>query len=109
MAGEARANGGTIALSGDIDRTAEGVVTAAYDEVLRGGTSDLSLDFTEVTYINSTGIAVIVSILARAKRDGMNVSAYGLTDHYKHVFEITRLSDFMTIHENGAAAKEGMQ
>jgi len=109
MAGEARANGGTIALSGDIDRSAEGVVTAAYDEVLRGGAGDLSLDFTDVAYINSTGIAVIVGILARARRDGMSVGAFGLSDHYKHVFEITRLSDFMTIHENGGPTKEGME
>lgn len=108
MAGEARANGGTIALSGDIDRTAEGVVNAAYDEVLHDGASAVSLDFTDVTYINSTGIAVIVGMLARARRDGMSVGAYGLSDHYKHVFEITRLSDFMTIHENGAPTKEGM-
>ena len=55
------------------------------------------LDFTEVEYINSTGIAVIVGVLAKARAGGQEVSALGLSDHYREVFRITRLSDFMDI------------
>ena len=30
-------------------------------------------------------------------RDGIEVTAFGLSDHYREIFEITRLADFMTI------------
>jgi anti-sigma B factor antagonist len=55
------------------------------------------LDFSNVEYINSTGIAVIVGLLARARANRQTLSARGLSEHYRQIFEITRLSDFMTI------------
>ena len=57
----------------------------------------MTLDFTNVDYINSTGIALIVGLLARARADACAISARGLSPHYREIFEITRLSDFMTI------------
>ena len=58
------------------------------------------LDFSNVDYINSTGIAVIVGLLAMARAEGRDVGAFGLTDHYREVFQITRLADFMTIYDD---------
>lgn len=97
----------TIMLHGDIDRGAEGDVTTAYESVKGSAKDNLTLDFDDVTYINSTGIAVIVGLLAKARKDGLTVEAFGLTEHYRHVFEITRLADFMTIHEDGQARATG--
>ena len=54
------------------------------------------------SYINSTGIALIVGLLGRARADGVAVRACGLSDHYREIFEITRLSDFMTIYADEA-------
>ena len=56
-----------------------------------------------VGYINSTGIALVVRLLADARRDGRTVRAVGLTEHYQEIFRITRLSDFMEIVEGDAA------
>lgn len=97
----------TIALHGDIDRGAEADVSTAYEQVKSGANGSLTLDFGDVTYINSTGIAVIVGLLAKARQDGLSIEAYGLNDHYRRVFEITRLADFMTIHGNGIADVAG--
>ena len=55
------------------------------------------LDFSAVDYINSTGIALIVGLLAQARAAGQEVQACGLAEHYREIFRITRLSDFMTI------------
>lgn len=82
-------------LTGDIDRAAGAAVEAAYEKV--GGARRLVLDFTTTSYINSSGIALVVSVLARARAEGMAVAAYGLSDHYQEIFEITRLSDFIEI------------
>lgn len=93
--------GTTIELAGDIDGGAREALDAAYLTVPDGDA--LVLDFTHVGYINSTGIALIVGILARARAQARPVSAYGLTEHYREIFEITRLSDFMTILADGQA------
>ena len=86
-----------IELSGEIDRSAEAAVEAAYGQVSGLGSGPLLLDFSATDYINSTGIALIVGLLAQARANGIEVKAFGLSDHYREIFEITRLSDFMTI------------
>jgi anti-anti-sigma factor len=55
------------------------------------------LDFAAVDYINSTGIALIVSVLARARAERRKVVASGLSPHYREIFDITRLSDFIEL------------
>jgi anti-anti-sigma factor len=107
MALEARvhteAAGPVIELVGDVDARAEQALNAAYSEA--GEASGVMLDFHGVTYMNSTGIALIVGLLARARTNGQMLSARGLTPHYREIFEITRLADFMTIvdEEEGSA------
>jgi anti-sigma B factor antagonist len=87
--------GTTIVLAGEINGSARDALDAAYTAVPDG--DPLLLDFGAVGYINSTGIALIVGVLARARAQGRPVSACGLSEHYREIFEITRLSDFMTI------------
>src|SRR5262245_6021556 len=84
-----------IELSGDVDRDAEAALDDAYGQVERA--QSVVLDFSNVSYINSTGIAVIVGLLARARANGQTLGARGLSEHYRQIFEITRLADFMTI------------
>jgi anti-sigma B factor antagonist len=93
-------------LSGEISRMAEEGMNAAYDDAVTSDPKEIALDFDDVTYINSTGIAVIVGLLARARKEGRTVSAFGLSDHYRHIFEITRLADFMTIVDEGTTEAE---
>ena len=84
-----------IELHGDIDGSAEASLDAAYTRV--EDSDDVRLDFSGVSYMNSTGIALIVGLLARARKNGHTLSATGLSHHYREIFEITRLADFMTI------------
>ena len=84
-----------IELHGDIDGRADAALDAAYTKVEHS--DDVRLDFSGVSYMNSTGIALIVGLLARARKNGHTLSAAGLSHHYREIFEITRLADFMTI------------
>lgn len=88
-------------LRGDIDRTAHDALDAAYSAA---DGEPVVLDFSDVDYINSTGIAVIVGILARARAADREVRAFGLTDHYRQIFQITRIADFMGIYDDESAA-----
>lgn len=96
---EARVRNGdgpvAIELIGDVDGRAEGTLESAYAQV--EGADDVLLDFSGVSYMNSTGIALIVGLLAKARKNGHTLSAAGLSPHYREIFEITRLADFMTI------------
>jgi anti-sigma B factor antagonist len=88
-----------IELSGEVDGSAADVLTMAYQDAV-GTHADLGtvvLDFASVDYINSTGIALIVSVLARARAERRKVVACGLSPHYREIFDITRLSDFIEL------------
>ena len=84
-------------------------MTRAYDEATRTGTGDVTLNFEDTKYINSTGIALIVGLLAQARAHDVGVKAVGLTDHYREIFEITRLADFMTITDDEERAVTGAE
>jgi anti-anti-sigma factor len=86
-----------LRMRGDLDGRADDDLATAYAEVVALGAKRLTLDFGDVGYINSTGIALVVRLLAEARRDGRHVRAIGLTPHYREIFTITRLSDFMDI------------
>ena len=88
---------GRIVLTGRLDREGEATLSDAYAAATKAGPATLELDFGAVDYINSTGIALVVRLLADARRDQREVRAVGLTEHYREIFTITRLSDFMTI------------
>ena len=90
-----------------IDRTAERALNDAYVAAIEHGSKTVLLNFAGVEFLSSTGIALIVGILARARKDGRAITAAGLSDHYREIFEITRLADFMTIFPNESAAISG--
>jgi anti-sigma B factor antagonist len=92
-----------VRLTGDLNARADETLADAYQRVASLGPRRISLDFGHVGYINSTGIALVVRLLADARRDGRKVQAIGLTEHYREIFRITRLSDFMEIVEGDAA------
>jgi anti-sigma B factor antagonist len=94
----------TIVLHGDINVAAESDLAGAYASVAATGAGAVLLDFSDTEYINSTGIALIVRLLADARRDRREVRACGLSPHYVEIFEITRLSDYMRIFDDQASA-----
>ena len=95
--------GSVVVMSGTVNRAAKQGLEAAYEEAA-ANPGRVLMDFREVDYINSTGIAVIVGVLAMARAEDREVGAFGLTEHYREVFNITRLSDFMTIYDDETAA-----
>src|SRR5579884_1109676 len=84
-------------LHGDINAFAEPALTAAYSEAEAAHPGSILLNFGDVHYINSTGIALIVGLLARARAAGRPLLACGLSQHCVEIFNITRLADFMTL------------
>ncbi len=86
-----------IDLSGEINGFAQEALDIAYAEAEAKNPEAVLLNFEGVDYINSTGIALIVSLLARARASKRRLLACNLSDHYVEIFDITRLSDFMSV------------
>jgi anti-anti-sigma factor len=95
----------TIELHGDIDLAAEAGLRGACDTAAALDASVVLLDFADAAYINSTGIALIVRLLTDASRDHREIRACGISPHYVRIFQITRLSDYMRIFDDAAAAE----
>lgn len=93
-----------IAMSGDINAAADPVLKQAYEDAAGMNPTTIVLNFGSVEYINSTGIALIVSLLAEARKKQIDVRACGLSDHYRHIFEVTRLADFMPMYDDETTA-----
>lgn len=87
-----------IELHGEINSFAEAALTAAYAEAEAMSPESILLNFSEVDYINSTGIALIVTLLAKARKAHIRLLTCGLSEHYIEIFNITRLADFMSVY-----------
>ncbi len=99
--------GAVLDLHGEINGFAQEALDAAYAEAEAKDPEAIILNFEEVDYINSTGIALIVGLLAKARASKRKLLAYGLSDHYVEIFNITRLSDYMDIYPDEESALSG--
>jgi anti-sigma B factor antagonist len=93
-----------IDLKGEINTLAEEALQSAYSEAEEYGTGAILLNFAAVDYVNSTGIALIVGLLARARKAQRQLLACGLSEHYVEIFRITRLADFLQVFPDEASA-----
>jgi anti-anti-sigma factor len=93
-----------IDLHGEINAQADETLDRAYAEADSRQPEVIVLNFSDVAYINSTGIALIVGLLAQSRKTRRRLVVYGLSDHYLQIFQITRLSDFMDIFEDETSA-----
>jgi anti-sigma B factor antagonist len=94
-------------LRGEINGFGQQALDAAYAEAETKDPETILLNFEEVDYINSTGIALIVGLLAKARASRRRLLAYGLSDHYVEIFDITRLSDFVSVFPDEESAMSG--
>jgi anti-anti-sigma factor len=93
-----------IDLRGEIHAGAEETLNAAYATADSHDPQAILLNFGDVGYINSTGIALIVGLLSQARKANRRLMACGLSDHYVEIFQITRLADFMSVFPDEASA-----
>ena len=57
--------------------------------------------------MNSGGIGLLVTTLIRAQRAGHALRAFGLSEHYRQIFTLTRLDEAIGIYDNEEAAIAG--
>lgn len=82
-----------VDIVGDVSAFAENVLMQAYDEASEATTRAIILNFTDLAYMNSSGIGLLVTLLIRTNRQKQRLLAYGLSDHYQRIFQLTRLNE----------------
>jgi anti-sigma B factor antagonist len=97
-----RASG--VNLGCDPPPASEQALTDAYTKASGEFTRTIVLNFTALEYMNSGGIGMLVMLLVRANRQRQRLLAYGLSDHYRQIFELTRLDEAIHIHASEAEA-----
>ena len=93
-----------VDIKGDVTAACESTLMDAYARASTASTRTIVLNFSGLEYMNSGGIGMLVTLLVRANRQRQRLLAYGLNDHYRQIFSLTRLDEAIGIHDNEAAA-----
>ena len=85
----------TVALEGRLDTTTAPLLEEELKSSLDGVT-ELILDFTQLDYVSSAGLRVILSAQKAMVKQG-EMKLVGVNDDIMEVFDITGFSDILTI------------
>ena len=87
-----------IDIHGEVTGFAEAALMDAYAEASSSGTKAIILNFSDLDYLNSSGIGLLVTMLIRAQRQKQKLIACGLSEHYVEIFKLTRLDEAIGIY-----------
>jgi anti-sigma B factor antagonist len=93
-----------IDIHGQINAQAESTLMDAYTQASAAGVRSIILNFIGLEYMNSSGIGLLVTLLIRIRRQNQHLLAYGLSDHYMQIFELTRLNEAIGIYDSEVEA-----
>jgi anti-sigma B factor antagonist len=86
-----------LGLSGQIDREGAKIFQSRLIQILDSGQQYLVIDFTEVTYINSTGLSALILVAKRLGKTGGKFILAGVIDPIQKVLKISGLATLFTI------------
>ncbi len=95
-----------IDISGSLTRSADATIADAFRSASGARTRVIVLDFEKMDYMNSSGIGLLVTTLVRANRQGQQIYAFGLSEHYRDIFELTRLNEAIHIYTDEETAMQ---
>jgi anti-sigma B factor antagonist len=93
-----------IDIVGDMNSAAENRLMDAYATAVQPGVTTIVLNFEQLNYMNSSGIGLLVTLLIRAQRQKQKLIAYGLSEHYREIFALTRLDEAIQMYADEATA-----
>lgn len=95
---------GPVAFHGRITVENSGEMRGALKTALQGRGADLSVDLSDVSYIDTSGVATLVEAARIARRQGQRLILAGLRDQPRYLLEITHLDHLFDI-AGGEAGK----
>ncbi len=93
-----------IDIHGEVNGFAENILMDAYIQANDNHAKSIILNFSDLEYMNSSGIGLLVTLLIRTQRQKQDLLAYGLSEHYEQIFELTRLNEAISIYTGESEA-----
>ncbi len=94
-------------IAGEFTGDGENALMDAYSET--DGARAVVLNFDGMDYMNSSGIGLLITLMIRVQRNKQKLFVYGLKDHYRQIFKLTRLDEAIVIYENESDAVAAAQ
>jgi anti-anti-sigma factor len=91
-------------IKGEITKLSENDLIQAFSRISPVTGYAVLLNLTEVNYINSAGIALIIRMVRQAQVGGYGMGAFGVSPHYQKLFRMVGLSDFLDMYPDEYAA-----
>lgn len=87
-------------MRGDLTKQGEEQVLSlcSWESGLPDGKRYVILNLTDVFYINSAGIAVMIRLTRTGLKSGFHIFAYGISAHYQKLFRMVGLSEHLLIY-----------
>jgi anti-anti-sigma factor len=95
-----------LRFNGDISSASREAVVGSYEAIDKN--LPVLLDFSNVEYINSSGIALVIHILMEANRSGQKISAFGLTPHFQKVFTMVGITKYAPLYPDEESARASL-
>lgn len=89
-----------IAVSGEVDLATSPALDAAIITAIESGTSALAIDLTDVSFMDSSGLGVIVRGLKRCREADKDLDLVITNERVLKVFGITGLDQVIPIHDS---------
>ncbi|HSI13519.1 MAG TPA: STAS domain-containing protein [Chthoniobacter sp.] len=107
MANDLNKQTGILALEGEIDLHRSPQVKESLEPLIAQKMPRILVDFSAVTYVDSSGLATMIETLQRIQSYGGKFAMFGLRASVKSIFEIARLDQIFKIFPDEAAAVAG--
>jgi anti-anti-sigma factor len=86
-----------VDMKGDVTSLADVPLNQAVESILNENIKKVIFNFTDVSYINSSGIAILIGIVTGFNTRGVSFKVYGLTPHFKKIFGMIGLTQYVAI------------
>lgn len=94
-----------IDIAGELTAFAENDLMEAYHlATAQGEVRGVILNFSQLEYMTSSGIGLLVTLFIRAGRQGRQLYAVGLNAHYQRIFALTRLNETIRVFDSEGEA-----
>lgn len=91
-------------VDGEINITTSPQLRKTFDEFIHNNTAKIIVDFSSVSYIDSSGLATFIELFQRLKKNGGKFRIYNMNQKVRNIFEVTKLHKIFEIFDTLDAA-----
>ncbi|MFH1359441.1 MAG: STAS domain-containing protein [Candidatus Omnitrophota bacterium] len=87
-----------IAITGEIDLNSSPEMRKTFDDLIKDNATKIIVDFQNVSYIDSSGLATLIEMMQRLKKHQGSMHLVRMADKIRNLFEVTKLDKLFKIY-----------